>query len=232
MKNIIYLIVVSFSMVSCGRGSDGGGTILTTPEPMNSKPTNPSITYPTNNSLCIDNSLIFEWNPSTDSDGDAIFYQLQIATDNLFSENLQSINNISSTATQLSLDRGIAYYWRVKAVDSKNASSDYSSIFQFYTEGDGEFNHLPFSPSIVSPDLNAIVQTENVTLSWMASDVDNNPLTYDVYFNTVNPPVLIISENQSELTFDVNLSSSTDYFWKIVVKDDKGWSHHWAGLEF
>lgn len=221
MKNLIYLLVISFSLFSCG-GSGGDDTTPPEPEPTNNKPTNPSNTKPTNNLLCIDNSLTFEWSASTDPDGDAISYQLQVATNNQFNENLQSLNNISSTSTQLSLEEGVAYYWRVKAMDSKNASSDYSSIFQFYTEGEGELNHLPFSPAMVEPKLHSIVQTLSTTLSWTASDVDNDPLVFDIYFDSVDPPVAIISENQSGLSLEVNLSSSTDYFWQVIVKDDKG----------
>jgi len=222
MKNLIYLLVLSFSLWSCG-GSGGDDVTPPDPEPTNTKPTNPSNINPVNNLLCTDNSLNFEWNASTDSDGDAITYQLQVATNNLFNENLQTLNNITSTSTQLSLDRGVAYYWRVKAVDSKNASSNYSSVFQFYTEGDGELNHLPFLPEFVSPSLNFIVQEMSTSLSWTASDVDNDPLLFDVYFDTVNPPISKVSENQSELTFEVNnLSTSTNYYWKIVVKDNHG----------
>jgi len=221
MKNLIYLLVVSFSLLSCG-GSGGDEPNPPTPEPTNNKPTTPINSSPTNNLLCIDNSVTFEWNASTDADDDVVTYQLQVATNNQFSEDLETINNITSTNTQLSLDTGVAYYWRVKAVDSKNASSEYSSVFQFYTEGEGQLNHLPFSPGIVGPNLNSIVQAMSTTLSWTASDVDNNPLVYDVYFGEVNPPVSTISENQSEVALDVNLSSSSNYFWKVVVKDDKG----------
>lgn len=222
MKKIIYFLVISFSLLACG-GSGGDDTNPPNPEPVNTKPTNPSNINPVNNLLCTDNSLTFEWNASTDSDGDPITYQLQVATNNTFNEDLQTLNNISSTSTQLSLDRGVAYYWRVKAIDSKNASSDYSSVFQFYTEGDGELNHLPFLPELVSPSLNFIVQEMTTSLSWTASDVDNDDsLVYDVYFDTVNPPVSKVSEDQTELTFEVDLNSSTSYYWKVVVKDNNG----------
>lgn len=221
MKKLIYLLVISFSLGSCS-GSGGDDVSSPNPEPTNNKPTNPSNLKPINNLLCIDNSVTFEWNASIDSDGDAVTYQLEVAMDNQFSENSQIINAISSTSTQLILDRGIAYYWRVKAVDTKNASSDYSSVFQFYTEGDGELNHLPFSPALDAPNLYTIVQEMSTTLSWTASDVDNDPLVFDVYFDTVNPPESIISENQSELYLEVDLSVSTNYYWQVIVKDDKG----------
>ena len=108
-------------------------------------------------------------------------------------------------------------------MESKNLSSNYSSIFQFYTEGIGETNYLPFSPEIVKPDLNSIVQTETTTLEWNASDVDaNDNLTFDVYFGTANPPTVKIGDNQSAKTLDVNLESSKSYYWKVVVKDNNG----------
>ena len=81
---------------------------------------------------------------------------------------------------------------------------------------------MPFLPELVSPSLNFIVQDMSTLLSWIANDVDNDPLLFDVYFDTVNPPVSMVSENQSELSFEVNLNSSTDYYWKVVVKDTHG----------
>jgi len=224
MKKLAYIIaaiIISLNNTSCG-GSGGGGGTTPPPEPENNNPTSPSLSLPTNNQLCIDNVVTFQWNAATDPDGDTVKYQLQIATDNQFTQNVQTQSNITGTSLQVTLDKGVAYYWRVKAVDSKNASGDYSSTFQFYTEGEGESNYLPFSPSVVSPSLNEVVQSTSASLEWTASDVDNDPLTFDVYFGTENPPVTIVSENQSALTFDVDLTNGLDYFWKIVVKDDKG----------
>ncbi len=222
MKNILYLvIVIAVILSSCG-GSGGGDT--PTPEPVNTKPSNPLNSKPTNNLLCIDNLVTFEWSASTDPEGDVIKYQLQIATDNQFSQNVQTRDNLNSTSTQISLERGIAYYWRVKAIDSKNASSDYSNTYQFYTEGDGELNYVPFLPSIVAPSLNEIVKTNSVKLEWTGSDTDGDSLVFDVYFGTENPPTTKFVEDLNEPYVTVNLTASKDYYWKVVVKDDKGGS--------
>ena len=121
------------------------------------------------------------------------------------------------------MEKGIAYYWRVKATDNKSASSNYSATFNFYTEGEGITNHLPFSPVLVSPSLNSIQTGTSVTLQWTASDVDtNDTLTYDVYFGTANPPTIITSANQSASTLNKTVSPSTTYYWKVEVKDGKG----------
>lgn len=215
MKKFIYTLVISLVVLSCGGGDN--------PPPVNNAPTVPGLLYPTNNLLCIDNSVEFKWSASTDEDGDAVKYQIEIAKDAQFT---QIIHNISTTSTSrvISLEKGVAYYWRAKALDVENSASSYSSTNQFYTEGEGVSNHLPFAPVLVSPALNAIATETTVNLQWTANDVDtSDTLTYDVYFGTANPPTEIIATNHSTMNIDVNsLSASTMYYWKIEVKDGHG----------
>jgi len=220
MKKFIYISVISILISSCGGG--GSDNPKPTPTPENKIPTTPTLTTPTNGTLCIDNSVNFQWNNSTDPDGDAINYQIQVAKDNQFSQIAHTLTS-TSTSKSISLDKGVAYYWRVKATDSKNASSDYSSVFNLYTEGEGEINHLPFSPELIKPELNEIVQTATVTLEWAASDVDTNDnLTFDVFFDSVNPPSTKIADNQTTKTLNTNVVASSNYYWKVVVKDNNG----------
>ena len=224
MKNILYLAVVAFSFWSCGGGGGDNPTPTPTPTPTeNNAPSQSSLTNPTDGQLCIDNSVSFSWTAATDPDGDAVKYLLEIATDNNFSQIAESFDNISGTSRTVNLDKGTAYYWRVRAKDSKNLNGDYSSTFDFYTEGEGVVNYLPFSPSVVSPALNAIVQTDTATLEWDSSDVDNDPLTYTIYLEDVNPPTAMVSENQTGKTFTTaTLTSGTTYYWKVEVSDDNG----------
>jgi len=214
----ILTLIMSIIMFSCG-GSDDG---MPDPQPINNAPNKPVISTPANNLLCISNVVEFKWEAASDPDGDAIKYQLQIATNNQFTENVYISPEILGTSYQLTLYKGVAYYWRVKTIDSKGLSSEYSNMFQFYTEGDGGSNHLPFAPNMVTPTLHQIIQTGTTQLKWTASDVDNDPLTFDVYFGTVNPPVTMVSENQSTNTFDVTLIPSSNYYWKIIVNDGNG----------
>lgn len=217
MKKYIFTIVLSTLLWSCG----GSGGDSPEPEPVNNAPNVPTLLYPSANLLCIDNTVEFKWNTATDPDGDTVSYQLQIATDNQFTQIVQSISN-SSTIKIFSLEKGVAYYWRVSAKDSKGLSSSYSTVNSFYTEGDGVSNYLPFSPEIVAPTLNATVAGTSAILEWNASDVDNDPLTFDVYFGTAKTPTTIVATNQTATTFNVDVASETTYYWKVVVKDDKG----------
>ena len=219
MKKYIFIIAVSTLIWSCG-GS--GGDEPTPPPPAENKaPSTPTLVAPTNNLLCINNSVEFRWNASTDPEGNAITYQIDISKDNQFSTIAHTFYETSTVKT-VSLEKGVAYYWRVKATDIKNASSSYTSTNQFYTEGVGQQNHIPFIPVLVKPVLNSTVTETTATLEWTATDVDNDLLKFDVYFGKDKSPALVV-ENQSGLTYSVNnLESSTYYYWKIVVKDDKG----------
>lgn len=191
----------------------------TEPEVQNTAPTTPSMVYPLNNTVCIDNNIIFEWNASTDAEGNRITYSLEIAENNAFSPILQTQTSFSQSKL-ISLTKGKAYYWRIKAVDSRSAESEYSSVSQFLTEGDGTSNHLPFAPILVAPALNSEINGTSTILSWTASDVDGDTLTYDVYLDTNSDPTTLVSENQSTTTFDaLNLSASSTYYFKVVVKD-------------
>jgi len=217
MKNLLYIAILSISLGSCG-----GGDSPTPPPVVNTAPTVPTLASPVNNLLCIDNMVNFQWNASTDSQGDAITYQIQVAKDNLFSQIAHTLT-ATTTSKSITLEKGVAYYWRVKATDSKSAASNYSTTFSLYTEGVGVTNHLPFSPILVSPALNSVQTGTSVSLQWTASDVDaNNTLTYDVYFGTANPPTVVTSANQSAATLTKTVAASTTYYWKVTVKDDKG----------
>jgi hypothetical protein len=182
----------------------------------------PTLTVPANNSLCTDNVLNFQWNASTDAEGGVITYQIEISKNTQFSP---LAHNVSSTTASksITLEKGIAYYWRVKATDSKSAASNYSTTFSFYTEGVGITNHLPFSPVLVSPTLNSVQSVATVNLQWTASDVDaSDALTYDVYFGTANPPTVVTSANQSASTLTKTVATTGPHYWKVVVKDNNG----------
>lgn len=218
MKNIFYIVLIGVILYSCDGSKEDGPS----PQPINNKPTIPTLSTPTNNLLCIDSVVTFHWNASTDPDGDAITYQIQVAKDTQFSQIAHTLTG-SGTSQSISLEKGTAYYWRVKATDSISSSSEYSTTYQFYTEGEGNSNHLPFSPILIKPDLSSVIQTATTTLEWTASDVDtSDSLTFDVYFGTVNPPTTKIGDNQTEKKLDVNLDASKNYYWKVVVKDNNG----------
>ena len=151
MRNPL-LIFISILLFSCG-GSDDD---TPTPEPPpvdNTAPTIPDLVAPNDGELCTDNPLDFEWTIATDPEGNSVQYEIQVATNNSFSEDLQ-MKSTSNTTHNFTLLKGTAYYWRVRSKDNKNNLSSYSSTRKYYTEGEGVSNHLPYAATLISPELN------------------------------------------------------------------------------
>ncbi len=82
-------------------------------------------------------------------------------------------------------------------------------------------NKAPDKPSNPSPADGATSQALNVTLSWSCDDLENDPLTYDIYFGTTNPPTTLVSQNRTATTLSrSNLYSGITYYWKVIAKDN------------
>ena len=220
MKNkVIFNIMVSLVLISCG---GGGNDPAPAPEPKNTAPTVPLLITPLANKLCISNIVSFEWGISIDAEKNPIVYQLQIATDNQFAQ-IVSTPEISNLTQTVTLEKGKAYYWRVKSIDSKNASSAYSSTNSFYTEGVAVSNHIPFIPQMLSPTNNSTISGTSTTLKWSGSDVDvNDIISFDVYLGTEATPTTKIINNKTVTSYDATLQATKIYYWKVVVRDNKG----------
>lgn len=219
MKIIKYILLLCAIIWSCGGDNDGNEIPI--PNPVNKAPSVPLLIFPSNNLLCIENVLNFNWNSSIDPDGDSLSYQFQVAKDNSFTQIVYSISSYNTEQT-VSLNKGFSYYWRVKSIDSKNLASSFSTVFSFYTDGVGEINHLPFSPNLVTPELNSVKTGTTTILEWTANDVDNDQLLFDVFFGTTYPPSLKIAENQESNTINVTIELLKNYYWKVIVKDNNG----------
>jgi uncharacterized protein (TIGR02145 family) len=128
-------------------------------------------------------------------------------------------------------------YWSSNAVSSiygtsfkllknSNGISQYNS-FNFKESNSvrcikGEYiNQPPSSPSTPQPPDGAVNQSINTTLAWTCSDLENDPLTFDIFFGTTNPPELALS-GQSDLNYNPGaLLNNSTYFWKIVAHDNQ-----------
>ena len=78
MKKLLYSLIISV-VVACGGGGDDD-TPTVQPE-VNKAPTIPTLSSPSNNLICIDNSVLFNWTTATDPNNDAISYKIQVSKD-------------------------------------------------------------------------------------------------------------------------------------------------------
>lgn len=82
-------------------------------------------------------------------------------------------------------------------------------------------NSPPDTPSNPIPDSGGTNVWTSPTLRWSCSDPESDPLTYDVYFGTDNPPATMVSSDQSDTSLArTGLSSGTTYYWRVVAKDN------------
>lgn len=133
-----------------------------------------------------------------------------------------------------------SYWTSTPDVNPGNAGSlylynDVASIYNYNADKNYGFsvrciksvNAPPVLPYDPDPATGSANQPVNTVLAWSCSDPDNDPLLYDLYFGTTNPPSLVVSGLVSPAYDPGVLSNATTYFWKVVVHDGAG--HTTAG---
>ncbi|WP_299115521.1 hypothetical protein [uncultured Winogradskyella sp.] len=217
MKKEIKLITAIFSvllLVACG-GSDDG-------PPPNSAPTQVSqVVFPTSNLLCTDNTITFQWNASTDADGDSIRYRIIIATDRDLN-NVVENRVVTTNSVTITLQQGVAYYWSITAIDDSGNEANPSTTLAFFTSGPGISNYAPFTAALNAPADESNVSAGTVNLSWTGGDTDTgDTLVFDVYFGLAMDPPLLESGLSIENT-NVTTTSGNTYYWRVDTIDDSG----------
>jgi uncharacterized protein (TIGR02145 family) len=138
------------------------------------------------------------------------------------------LNGYSWSSTQY--DASSAHYLYLLGYDAHIYLNGYFKTYGFSVRclKDEAPNLPPNAPSHPVPDSGGINVWTSPTLRWSCSDPEADPLTYDVYFGTDNPPATLVSSNQGDTSYaPAGLSRGTTYYWKVVAKDDQ--AHSTAG---
>ena len=119
-----------------------------------------------------------------------------------------------------SMSYDTSYYWQIISWDNHGVSAS-GPIWSFVAEPPP--NNPPYVPSNPDPSDGELDVDVNYDLSWTCSDPDGDDLTYDVYFDTVDPPVDQVSSNQTETIYDPGtMDYDTSYYWQIIAWDTHG----------
>ncbi len=133
----------------------------------------------------------------------------QVVTDGTAGEEGTAGNYIPDSA----LSEG-TYYWYVVAKNSSARLQAASAVYSF------DIDMTPGEVTNALPLNGATDQPVNTQISW---DFDTLAETYDLYFDSVNPPVVQVvtdgTVNGSGAYNPGRLAQSTTYYWKVVSKN-------------
>ena len=84
-------------------------------------------------------------------------------------------------------------------------------------------NQQPSVPTSPAPADTAGNIAIDAVLAWTGGDPDGDAVTYDVYFDTVTPPVTELVSAYTPTTADPGgIEYSQTYYWQVVAEDDQG----------
>ncbi len=217
MKRIYITLIITGSILftACDDSVSGIGSGTT-----NIVPTRAVSIYPTQNQLCTENTIDFQWNASKDANGDDIEYTLRIYTDFPSLETYENVITTTDLSHTVTLEKGKAYYWEVIASDGEGEMN--GDLRQFYTESDAIVNYVPFSAEVISPETLSEIDPGSTVLEWSCTDLDDDPLTYNVYFGTDETALEMVAEAISETSFEVTTEAETQYYWSVTAQDPSG----------
>lgn len=222
MKSIIKItaIFLVIGLVSCGGSSEDEAPV----EVAIKIPGKATLVAPASGTTCepganttpTQSSVVFSWNPATDTES----YELKVI--NLNTQETVTQTGITSATATVTLNRGIPYSWSVTS-KNKGTTTTVSDTWKFYLAGVGVTNYAPFPAAAVSPLSGTVVTPTNgkVTLSWETSDVEASPLTYTLFFDTVDGKQTPIDANKNltSKTKEVVVNANTVYYWRVITSD-------------
>jgi len=146
---------------------------------MQSAPSAPAITTPTNNSI-IAGDVTINWSVSVDPENDSIVYDviLYYSNDTIAAYISSGITGLGAVLSTYEQWGDAAYYLIVNVSDGNYSVSSNAT----YVTID---NQYPMSKPVITSPSNASTVMDNVTINWTAAvDPDSDPINYraDIYF--------------------------------------------------
>lgn len=217
MKKCLYILCFVLILQSCGKED--------TAPALPQKPTVAKLVFPHENYLCnigtnmtaTESTVVFEWEESANTDS----YELVLKN---ATTGITTSHQATGHKIPIVLDRGTPYIWYVISKSRAISDTAHSATWKFWNAGAEVQSYAPFPAEIIYPLMAARISTAAsvITLEWKGSDVDNDIVGYDVYFDTATTPGKIKSDIKENALKDVPVKSNTVYYWKIITKDSKG----------
>ncbi len=185
----------------------------------NHPPYTPSNPLPRNNSFGIPIDANLTW-VGDDPDGDPVKYDVYFSKVESGMPTKVAGNLTNTTYNPFGvLEFSEEYHWRINAWD-KYGLKRKGELWNFKTED----NKPPYPPSDPHPEDGEIGVPVDAILNWTGDDPNSGDiLTYDVWFDTTNPPQFKQKDNQSKESYDPpgDMELYETYYWRIVAWDSQ-----------
>lgn len=183
----------------------------------NEPPNEPSNPYPADGATNIPLvDLTLTWVGGDPDPDDTVVYDVYFGTD---ADPALMVEDLSETQYMVTdLEPNTDYFWKVVARDNWDAETE-GPVWSFTTV----VNHPPYEPVNPVPPNGATNVDQNANLAWECNDPDpGDTLTFSVYFGTVSPPPLVVSDI-TEFTYDPGeMAGGTVHYWQISARDNWG----------
>ncbi|MBT8237735.1 MAG: hypothetical protein KJN65_03750 [Croceitalea sp.] len=235
LKKFIYIISLFLALAIVGCSSSSSSDDSPPPPPSGGTDDEPvvipdpsatTLVFPENDTECNtgvvnvnnenESTITFEWNASANTTS----YSVTVTNLNT---NTSTFANSTTTEADITLERGAPYSWSVTSRNQGNTTTAESATFRFYNEGPGIENYAPFPAEAVSPSRGAnIAATATVELAWSGSDVDDDIVSYEVFFGTDAATTTSIGVTAEEALPNVEVTSGIIYYWLVITTDSAG----------
>ncbi|MFA0810686.1 hypothetical protein [Microbulbifer epialgicus] len=146
----------------------------------NTVPPIPSLQNPGSGAVVESLRPLFEVNPVTDADGDAVQYRFEVYSDQDLTLLVASqVQAETQWTPAFDFNDNSHYYWRARAEDAKGDASDWSAVNAFFINENG-INDAP-QIVLVLPDSAVTVSEAELLIQWQDSDPDSSA-TIAIYY--------------------------------------------------
>lgn len=194
------------------------------PVERNTNPVATSLIFPDNNQECnqgvdvigtTQSTVTFRWAATSNTDS------YDVVVKNLDTQNTTTHPSLINELP-IAIEKGTPYSWYVISKKTDILETAQSETWKFYNAGDPIESYAPFPAVLVSPTMESILTgITTQSLSWSGSDIDNDIVSYDVYFDTSSPPTTL-EGNTTAATINVTVAAGNTYYWRVVTKDSQG----------
>ncbi|MBU3025528.1 FISUMP domain-containing protein [Zobellia galactanivorans] len=192
-------------------------------------PDEPMAISPEHKSGQYSSTIALKWDEASDPENDAVSYTVYL--DEVSPPNVKLGENISATQINAEgLEINKPYYWRIEASDPMGNTTE-SSVFSFTILNAG----APGAPIVQDLAVNGVFSLDE-SLIWAKAD---GAVSYDIYIDTVYPPLNKVAEGLTETEYKVpnsdipsDITDVKTYYAIVVAKDADGNESSSVPLQF